>query len=145
MPCHAPTGPSSGLINLHATKTCNVDRYSVLTGAWEELEDVQQDNCFSDHSGVATVNDDGTSTIYLFGGYDQDYVGQTTVVTVEISANDELSFSTTTPMPIVSFVVVLLVCSSFVLRLFFVCCCSCSWEHSTAQHSTGLATGGSSR
>lgn len=97
-------GPAT---NLHAQsrpppKTCNVDRYNVLTGTWEELEAVQQDNCFSDHSGVATVNDDGTSTIYLFGGYDEGYAGRTTVVTVEISADDELSFSTTTPMPIVS-------------------------------------------
>eukprot|EP00903_Cladosiphon_okamuranus_P009594 g9133.t1 len=80
--------------------TCNVDRYNVLDGTWEQLEAVQEEHCFSDHSGVATVNDDGTSTIYLFGGYDQDYVGQTTVVTVKVSANDELTFSTTTPMPI---------------------------------------------
>lgn len=78
---------------------------------------MQQDHCFSDHSGVATVNDDGTSTIYLFGGYDQDYVGQTTVVTVEVSADDELTFSTTTPMPIVS-VLLLLLFVSFRLLLF---------------------------
>lgn len=67
---------------------------------------IQEENCFSDHSGVA--NDDGTM-IYLFGGWDQDYVGQTTVVTVEILGDGQLSFSTTEPMKIVS-----LCCLAFV-------------------------------
>ncbi|CAM9245234.1 unnamed protein product [Hapterophycus canaliculatus] len=76
--------------------TCNVDRYNVLTGLWTELDAIQTTNCFSDHSGVAS--DDGT--IYLFGGYDQDYKGQTTVVKVEVSADDELTFSTVDSMAI---------------------------------------------
>lgn len=80
------------------TKTCNVDRYNVLTGVWTELDAVQTTNCFSDHSGVAS--DDGT--IYLFGGYDQEYKGQTTVVKVEVSVDDELTFSTVASMTIVS-------------------------------------------
>lgn len=83
-------------------KTCNVDRYSVLTGEWTQLDVSQATDCFSDHSGVA--NDDGT--IYLFGGYDQDYVAQTTVVKVEVSSDDTMTFSTAEAMPIVSVAVV---------------------------------------
>ncbi|CBJ27796.1 conserved unknown protein [Ectocarpus siliculosus] len=76
--------------------TCNVDRYSVLTGEWTQLDVSQATDCFSDHSGVAS--DDGT--IYLFGGYDQDYVAQTTVVKVEVSSDDTMTFSTTEAMTI---------------------------------------------
>lgn len=80
-------------------KTCNVDRYSVLTGEWVELDAIQEAHCHSDHAGVASGND----TIYLFGGYTEDYSAQSTVVKVEISGDDELSFSTVAPMGIVSF------------------------------------------
>lgn len=91
-PAARPAVPSAPM------QTCNVDRYDVLTGTWTELDAFQESNCFSDHSGVAS--DDGT--MYLFGGYDQDFAGQTTVVKVEISG-DQLTFSTTEPMTIVSF------------------------------------------
>lgn len=45
----------------------------------------------------------GNDTIYLFGGYTEDYSAQSTVVKVEISGDDEFSFSTVAPMGIVSF------------------------------------------
>lgn len=70
-------------------KTCDVDRYDALTGKWQTLDVTQNTFCYSDHSGVA--DDDGT--IYLFGGYTEDYQAQSTVVKVEISEDDELTFS----------------------------------------------------
>ncbi|CAM9671181.1 unnamed protein product [Pylaiella littoralis] len=83
--------------DVDGTLTCNVDRYDVTTGVWTALDAVQETNCFSDHSGVAS--DDGT--IYLFGGYDQFYTGQTTVVKVEVDG-DDLTFNTTEPMTVAS-------------------------------------------
>lgn len=79
-------------------KVCSVDRFDVITGTWDSLNSSQDANCYSDHSGVAT--DDGT--IYLFGGYNEIYEAQSTVVKVEVSG-DELVFSTTSePMGTVS-------------------------------------------
>ncbi|CAM9832077.1 unnamed protein product [Sphacelaria rigidula] len=74
---------------------CTVDRYDAIERVWETLDIVQEDYCYSDHSGIAT--EDGT--VYLFGGYSEDYQSHTTVVKVEI-AGDELTFSTSTPMEI---------------------------------------------
>lgn len=81
-----------------------MDRYDAIERTWETLGMVQEEHCYSDHSGIAT--EDGT--IYLFGGYSEDYQSHNTVVKVEI-AGDELTFSTSTPMEIVSssFVVVI--------------------------------------
>lgn len=104
---HPPPGPA-----LLVSKACNVDRYNVLTGEWTELDTVQETNCHSDHSGVASGND----TIYLFGGYTHDYQAQNTVVKVQISGDDELSFSTVEPMSIVSLSMFFV----FVYRLYVV-------------------------
>lgn len=96
----------------------------MLTGEWTQLDVSQATNCFSDHSGVA--NDDGT--MYLFGGYDQDYVAQTTVVKVEVSSDDTMTFSTTEAMTTVSVAVVKgCVCELRLLRAprpACVCCMS---------------------
>ncbi|CAM9256994.1 unnamed protein product, partial [Ascophyllum nodosum] len=73
--------------------TCNVDRYDVLTGQWVQLDVMQEEHCYSDHSGVAS--EDGT--IYIFGGFTADYQTSGTVVKVEVSG-DNITFSTTTPM-----------------------------------------------
>lgn len=74
-----------------------MDRYNAIDRIWETLDVVQENNCYSDHSGVAT--DDGT--IFLFGGYSADYRSHATVVKVEVSG-DDIAFSTSTPMNIVS-------------------------------------------
>lgn len=76
---------------------CNVDRYNVLTGEWASLDVVQEEHCYSDHSAVA--GDDGI--IYIFGGYNSEYLAMDTVVKVEVSG-DNLTFSTSTPMGLVS-------------------------------------------
>ena len=82
---------------LEREKTCNVDRYDVLTGQWVQLDVMQEEHCYSDHSGVAS--EDGT--IYIFGGFTADYQTSGTVVKVEVSG-DNITFSTTTPMGLVS-------------------------------------------
>lgn len=89
------------VFSLFGIKTCNVDRYNVLTGEWVVLDVVQEEHCYSDHSAVAS--DDGT--IYIFGGYSSDYLAMDTVVKVEVSG-DNLTFSTTTPMGLVSCTVI---------------------------------------
>lgn len=75
-----------------------MDRYNVVTEKWETLDEIQDTDCFSDHYGVA--DDDGT--IYLFGGYTQEYEAKSTVIKVEVSDTDQLTFSSSTPMGTVS-------------------------------------------
>lgn len=74
-------------------KVCHVDRYDAIHGTWETLDTIQETECYSDHAGVAS--DDGT--IFLFGGWDEDYYSYDSVVKVEVHG-DELTFSTTTSM-----------------------------------------------
>lgn len=77
---------------------------------------MQGTNCYSDHSGVAS--DDGT--IYLFGGYSEFYEAQSTVVKVQVSDDDELTFSTAEPMGQVIFCAS---CSSLLCSVRAFWCC----------------------